>query len=544
MIGRRDPWAWALALLLLLAPLHAQVEAAKRRPQDPAVVTQREQNALRSKAFKAQNEARYSAAADAFLQLARAEPDRIEWIVAAGNCLGRSGRFSEAVDLLDKARKRFAGDLEISAILARTLLLQTERDSGVVQPEISWTEAADICEDVLKRDPTYADCRLLLAQSRYLLGQWDEAQRHAEEAVRRHPERAGAHVLVGRLAKDRLSLYFGELEKVGGDEPARAQVIKKLHEQRIRAQSAYETAAELDPSRAHPHVALSQLASIDGKPQAAREHLHDALAIDPEVAVDHAALTHGMNWRARRDLYQALRARYTASARHPQDLARRKAAALRFHEARALLDGLQFQPSLEAFLAVKQDDPSADNADYYAFLCAYYLDDHDAAERYAAAFARHSAAGFADVLRERQTEQRVQIAAIVQYLADRAYQQLRVESSRDLNHVTACLKDSADAWNNHAFLCRETGAFQRAYTSYQYAIQREPSSPQLWNDGGVVLHYHLATPENLAKARQMYLKAIALAEAALADQKTTVEKRAAAKAAAANARLNLSELDK
>ena len=222
---------------------------------------------------------------------------------------------------------------------------------------------------------------------------------------------------------------------------------------------------------------------------------------------------------------------------------RRKAAALRFHEGRALLDGLKFDEALEAFLKVREDDPAADNASYYAFLCSYYLDDHDAAERHAATFAQRSAPGFADVLRALKTEQRVQVAAIIQYLADRAFQQKRIGNSRDLNHVTACLKDSADAWNNHAFLCRETGEFERAYTSYQYAIQREPDSPQLWNDGGVVLQYHLATPENLKKARQMYEKCLALAGTILADDDAPATRRAAATAAAENAKLNLAALD-
>ena len=95
----------------------------------------------------------------------------------------------------------------------------------------------------------------------------------------------------------------------------------------------------------------------------------------------------------------------------------------------------------------------------------------------------------------------------------------------------------------HAFLCRETGEFERAYTSYQYAIQREPDSPQLWNDGGVVLQYHFATPENLKKARQMYEKCLALAGAILADGGAPPTRRAAATAAAENAKLNLAALD-
>ena len=255
-------------------------------------------------------------------------------------------------------------------------------------------------------------------------------------------------------------------------------------------------------------------------------------------------LTQGLSWEARRDLYRRLRERFDAAAACPPAVRQRKSAALQFHEARALLDGLQFEAALSAFTDVKDADPYADNVDYYAFLCAYNLQDYDGAERFAASYARRSAPGFADVLRGLETAQRVRVAAMVQFLGDRAYELQRIDSSRDLNHVTACLKDSADAWNNHAFLCRETGDYERALTSYQYAIQREPDSPQLWNDGGVVLHYHLASPENLAKARSMYEKALELAAATLADAQTPAPERAAAEAAAANARLNLAALDK
>lgn len=534
----------ALATLLLLTSLTAQTERAGTRPSAPVVVTQQEQNQLRAEAFAAKNQGRFSAAADAFLQLAAAAPQRIDWVVAAGECLGRSGRFHEAVGFLDAARARFEGAIEVNAILARTLLLQTERDAGVVQPEISWAEAAAIAEDVLRRAPRHADCRLLLAQARYLLGEWDEASRQADEAVRLHPDRPGAHVLVGRIAADRVRVHLQELDAIETDEAARAQVVKRLHQQRLVAKNAFGEALRLDPARAYPHVALSKLATVDGKPDEARRHLHDALAIDPEIAVDHALLTRGMTWQERRDLYRRLRARFAAAADDPTVARRRKTAALRFYEAKALLEGLQFEAALAGFTTVQDEDPGADNVAYYMFLCSYHLEDYDAAERSAAAYARRSAPGFADVLRELATQQRVQVAAMVQFLGDRAFQKQRIENSRDLNHVTACLKDSADAWNNHAFLCRETGAYERALTSYQYAIQREPNSPQLWNDCGVVLHYHLATPKDLEKARGNYNRALALAAEVLRDAESSPQRREAAAEAAANARLNLADLDK
>ena len=78
------------ALLLLTSVLPAVAAQApggapaNREPGDaPVVVTQGEQNALRAAAFKAENEGRYSDAADAFLKLSRSAPERIDWASTA-----------------------------------------------------------------------------------------------------------------------------------------------------------------------------------------------------------------------------------------------------------------------------------------------------------------------------------------------------------------------------------------------------------------------------------------------------------------------------
>tara|TARA_R110002072_G_scaffold27804_1_gene90170 strand:+ start:29035 stop:30723 length:1689 start_codon:yes stop_codon:yes gene_type:complete len=513
-------------------------------PQEPVVVTQQEQNALRATAFKAENEGRYAVAADAFLKLSKSAPTRLDWVLAAGRCLGRSGRFGEAIDLLDAARKRFDGDIEISAMLARTLLLQTERAADMMNPEVLWADAAEIAEGVLRAHPDHEDCRLLLAQARYLLGDWDEAVRQAEEAVTRHPKRPGAHVLLGRIATDKFRRLLQKYETSDATGREQSEQVAELHRERVRAKQAFEKAAELDPTRAHPHVALSQLASIDGKAAEAKQHLHNALAIDPDVAVDHGLLTAGMTPAQRLAFYQGLRARFETSSTLPKAPRAKKIATLNFHEGRALLDGLQFEAARKSFRLAIQGDPKAKNAHYYAFLAAYYLKDYDDAEQHAATYARASAPAFADVLRAVSAADREQIAEMVLYLGNRAFNEKRIANSRDLNHVIACLKDSADAWNNHAFLCRETKQFASAYSSYQHAIEKEPTSSQLWNDAAVVLHYHLATPKNLAKARTMYEKALQLATATLADKTISEQQRKFAEESQVNARANLAELDK
>lgn len=528
------------AALLLSTGACAQVET----PKTPVVVTQQEQNTLRATAFKAENEGRFGVAADAFLKLSKSAPGRIDWCVAAARCLGRSGRFSEAIDLLEDGRKKFKGDPEIAAMLARTLILQTETGGGIVHPEVLWADAAEIAEGVLKLDPDHEDCRLLLAQSRYLLGHWDEAVKQAEEAVKRHPKRPGAHILLGRIATDLFQRYLKTYETLKPTGQEQNDMVALIHEQRTRAKKAYTQAAALDKSRAHPHIALSRLATIDGKDKEAKAHLHDALAIDPEARIDHKLLTAGMDWTTRLQLYQGIQKRFVKEAVLPASLKQRKLGVLQFHVGHAHLDGLQFEAAREVLREAIKNNPAAKNSYYYCFLAAYYLNDYDDAEKNAAEYARASAPGFADVLRKLDTTQRVQIADMVRYLGDRAYSQKRIDNSRDLNHVIACLKDSADAWNNHAFLCRETKQYQQAYESYLHAIEKEPESPQLWNDGGVVLQYHLPTDKNLKKARVMYRKALEFAKKVLADKSSSETARKFAEEAQQNARANLLELDK
>ncbi|MCA9774180.1 MAG: tetratricopeptide repeat protein [Myxococcales bacterium] len=177
--------------------------------------------------------------------------------------------------------------------------------------------------------------------------------------------------------------------------------------------------------------------------------------------------------------------------------------------------------------------PPSDWADFYRFAGAaaarykgrvhYWsvwnepnLDHHwggdaDAARKVSIEFARKNPRRFADMIRQDDAT----VSALVG-MAAAAFQNGDVAGSRDLNQVIAYARQTTDAWNNYAFLCRETRRFDESARAYEEALNIEPDDPQLLNDCAVIYQYNLRSEENLAKAREYYDRAIKVAEQRLA----------------------------
>ncbi|MBK8100852.1 MAG: hypothetical protein IPK26_27510 [Planctomycetes bacterium] len=495
---------------------------------------------LRERAAAAENQGRFSEAGDLWLQLCAQEPMRIDWIVAAGRCLGRAGRFNDALDLLDAKRQAMPGALDIAAMMARTLLLKAERDPGAIAPGQLLVDAAAMTATILQTDANHEDARLIRAQALYMQGDRDGALTETEEAVRRHPHRPGAHVLRGRMAIEQFRRLLAQRQEQRPEGQADADLVAAIDRHRTMARESFTKAAELDATRAFPHLALGDLAVEDGKSKDALQHYGNALLVDPDAQAPVPWIEKELAWEPRVRWFADLLTRYRARG----DAVPAKAATLRWHQGRAEFEGAQWRAARQSFATVLTDNPTFVNAGYYAAIAAFRLEDHDGAEAAAAKFAAAGATAFADILRAMSVESRGEVAAMLQFLADRAWQQKRIDHSRDLNHVIACLRDSADAWNNYAFLCRETGQFHDSLRGYLMALEREPGSPQLLNDTGVILQYHLATPENLAKAREYYQQALQAAAAMLARKDLGELDRQRATQARGDAEQNLAKLPK
>ncbi|MEQ1632164.1 MAG: hypothetical protein ABL997_07305, partial [Planctomycetota bacterium] len=411
--------AASLAVLALSHAACAQLPQQDPPAQNPPAqnpTAQKDLSALRERAAGAENRGDYAEAADAWLQLVAAEPNRAEWVLAAGRCLGSSGRFRDAIELLEKKRAAFAPLPDVPALLARTYLLRVERDRNVLHPELDFQEAARLAEEVLVQNPDHLDARMILAQARYSLFDAASALAAAEEAIRRHPTHQGGHVLAGRIAFDEFRMLKDQFDTEKPIEPRHGELVTAIDAARKRAQAAFRRAAEIDTGRTYPLVMLGDIAARDKDSKAALQHWGAALAVDPNARVDHGWVRSHTTTQQRRSFYDDARTGYEAR----EGAEPKRAATLRFYAGLALYEEKEWALAKSEFLATHAQNADFVNADYYAAMCAWRLADEDGAETLASSFAAASAPGFADVLRSLEPEARSEVAGIVRYLGDRA----------------------------------------------------------------------------------------------------------------------------
>ena len=510
--------------------------------QSSQPATRQDADAVRDRALAAERKGEVAAAADAWLELTRLDPGNPDWTLAAGRCLGMAGRYNDALDHLEAVRSRFPDVLEIPALIAKTYNLKAEsmlaqgvRDQFVTH---NLRDAARYAEAVLARDPAHREARLILGQSFYALGEDDQALAQAQEANQRHPTHPGGAILTAKIWFDRYVRLREEHATAKPTGRAEAELLQRTANARDAARQALELALRIDPTRAFPHQRLGALFAWQANVAGALVEYRQALAIDPEATLNHGWIQQNVATEARLAFYQGALEDY-AKTKAPSP---KKAATLVWYIAYAQLEKKDWKEAKQNFALAVAANPGYANSRFYAMLAAFWDGDHDAALVHAARYAGDAASAFADLIKGLAKNDRDEAQRILEFLALRAYKANHLPASRDLNHVIAFLEEKVEPWNNYAFLCRETGQYEQSLAAYEHALELEPESPQVLNDAAVILQYHLATPENLAKARQYYDRALVAADKMLADPKTSEEQRKLAAQARQDARGNLAKL--
>jgi tetratricopeptide (TPR) repeat protein len=475
-------------------------------------------------------------AAALWLELVALEPREIGWVIQASEALQRCGRFNDCLDLLERARQRFAKQAVIPIRIARTHKLEAESMARANAREIDvlfqLEEAARVAEEVLRQAPWEREPRIILAQCLLQLGRTDEALGHAEELVRRAPRDHAGHILAGDAHFANHARY--RQEATAAAEPEAPAVLSQAA--RERAVAAYRQASALDPTRAYPHVQLGRIHAWANEREPARRAFATALALDPQSGVDHDWIHGALAPAERAEFYAEAAASYRAgSGARPE-----AAATLDWYRAFALDEAGDYALAYRLFDAAVTANPTYANSRCYAMVAAYRVGDSDGAQRQAALYAQQAPTHFADAIRARADAE--QVIEILEFLARRSHEAKELVPCRDISLVLAKLRDTERDWNNYAYLCRETGALEQSLQAYETALSLAPDSPQLLNDTAVVLHYHLPSDQNLARAEVLYRKALACAAAVLGDPQADGSARESARRAKSDAERNLAAL--
>ncbi len=517
----------ALTFLLAAAPAMAQEAGA-------GVLT------LQAQAQRALQDGKPDAAAEAYLALAQAEPQEAKWVTGAVEALSRGDRFRDALDLLDTATPRFKDNVDLRVLAAKVNMLRAEnlaaggkRDTHVL---FAYEDAAQAARDVLATHADNRDARLILAEAEFSLGNFDAALEAAQEAAKRFPEHPGAHILIAKVAFQR---FVDARQRIRNEAP-KGKDLERLATEAAAARkettSALDAAIAADPQRAFPHKLLGDVHAWNDNPGQALLCYGKALGLDAGTPVNHDWLATAAKPAALIELYRKALDEYRA--RPHTDV--RRTATTTWYLGKALFQDKQFAKARDQMRTAYAANPDYTNSLYYVWLASYWLGDHDAAEQEAAQYARLSATGFADLLRS--LPDRAQTLPIITFLAARAFKASRPVQSCALNHVLALVENSAETWNNYAFLCREVGDHQASLAAYERALELEPDSPQILNDTAVILQYHLTTPENLARAKAMYERAVAVAQKDLSSGQLDAAAKARTEQALKDAQANLAKM--
>ncbi len=444
--------------------------------------------------------------------------------------------------MLTRGAKKFPENPVFRVGLARVFNLKAasmfqasgKMDSHVVFPyEDSIREA----QRVLKKWPKNRDARLILANSYYSIGEWEKAKKESDELVKRFPTHAGGYIIMGDLALHHFKLLRQRTSDEGAD--TSAETIQKVAGAREAAMQNYQKAIDLAPKRAIAYTKLGEVFAWNGDVKKALAAYFNALRIDPAAGIDHGWIQNNTTAKDRFARYEKLGNEYMAQP----DFDKNKAGVFAWYGAAALIADKQYQLGEELYAISVQLNSTYLSAYYYAMYSAYfYRKDERMAMQYAVEYAKAAPIEFADLVRSLTKEPRERLTGLIRYMAKLASDSKAPHLSRDLNHVLAAIVDTADAWNNFAFMARESGQYDESETAYRNALAIEPTSGQLMNDLAVILHYHRKTLAAYDEAAQLYKGAIAAAKQILRGAKAAKEVKEIAKQTITDANFNLAAL--
>ncbi len=436
---------------------------------------------------------------------------------------------NDALDAAQAALEKFPKDLELLTGMALACQRKAEEmaatKGGGLNAGLYLEDAIDYAGKAIAVNPNKREPKVIRGLALYALGRKKEARVLAADLMKRHGHHPSGFLLMGQILFD--DYQKGVTRKTLKKE-ARFRLVGELR--RI-----LNKAAELDKSRYTPHRRLADLAAWEGELDQALGHYAEALARNPKKGAPFDWLAKRATPVQRTELLNKAIARF-----HELGVAEKKLLAdLEWQRGLATFEAKDWKLCVESLTRAFQIRSDYLNALYYGGLASYELGKHEQALFLFTVFARKSPGGFVQALQSSGDSGKA-YAAILRYLAGVANRKNDAAASRDLNRVLAEYEDDVDAWNNYAFLCRETRAYEKSWTAYNEALRKSPKDPQILNDAAVILQYHLH--RELGKAERMYQQAIREAKKLLRNKKIRAAARARATTSLRDATMNLKKL--
>jgi tetratricopeptide (TPR) repeat protein len=205
-----------------------------------------------------------------FREMARLEPEEPEAAVMIATAYARMNRRDQAAAMAEAGRKRHPDDFQLLAMRAKMLAMIDERDA-----------ATALCRRWAERFPNAAEPLFLLASIEREGLRYPEAERLAEQAITKEPNRAEYRIEAARIDwaigdPPHLRRAVATLGRAIALEPENSAAHSLLADVRRKlgdldaARRAYERSLHLDPTNRAAALGLAELCRRLGKGERAR----------------------------------------------------------------------------------------------------------------------------------------------------------------------------------------------------------------------------------------------------------------------------------
>jgi tetratricopeptide (TPR) repeat protein len=220
-------------------------------------------------------------------KLDAASVERREAVQVLGLCYYLTGRFADAIPLLEETRAWAADNLELGYILGMAYIQNRQPDA-----------ARGSLARTFRVDPQSAAAHLLAAQMMIRLEMEPFAETELKRALEKDPRIPRAHYLLGQMAlfRGRLDEAVALSERELSINPGDAMALLQLGDAHLRASRVDEAIAALqksmwvNPFYSGPYLLLGRAYMKKGQPATAEGMLRKAIDYDPNNRVAHYTL--------------------------------------------------------------------------------------------------------------------------------------------------------------------------------------------------------------------------------------------------------------